>query len=52
MSQAEEPSSPNLPPLRAAPPKLPSIITVDELAALLRVNRKTAYEYPTGQPRR
>ena len=34
MSEAEEPSSPNL----------PSILTVDELAVLLRVNRKTAYD--------
>lgn len=48
MSEAEESSSPNLPPLslKAAPPTstLPSILTVDELAVLLRVNRKTAYD--------
>ena len=31
---SEEPSSPDL----------PAILTVDELAALLRVNRKTAYD--------
>lgn len=34
MSMSEEPSSPDLPP----------ILTVDELAVLLRVNRKTAYD--------
>lgn len=43
---SEEPSSPNLPSPKAAPPAStpPPILTVDELAVLLRVNRKTAYD--------
>ena len=52
MSQAEEPSSPTLPSLKKpespstlpSASALPSILTVDELAVLLRVNRKTAYD--------
>jgi excisionase family DNA binding protein len=36
---------PSLPsPLALAPPEVPVVMTVDELARLLRVNRKTAYE--------
>ncbi len=40
----EEPDPPPNATLSGAPERAPSVLTVDELAALLRLNRKTVYE--------